>query len=72
VAMREECKNNQKNTKNCSCTYEPCSRKGYCCECVVYHRDMGELPACFFNKEFERSYDRSYENFVRMLKKGRG
>jgi hypothetical protein len=52
----------------CNCTYEPCERKGRCCECLHYHRQSGELPACFFNKEFEKTYDRSIENFIRMHK----
>ena len=36
------------NKAKCPCTYEPCSRKGKCCECVQYHRRNGELPGCFF------------------------
>lgn len=56
------------NKKYCNCTYEPCSKKYRCCECLHYHRKMGELPACFFNKEFEKTYDRSIENFIRMHK----
>ncbi|MDD3839379.1 MAG: DUF6485 family protein [Clostridia bacterium] len=57
-----EC-NKQANKKNCNCTY-PCSRKGLCCECVSYHRSMGQLPACFFPPEIEKTYDRSIERFV--------
>jgi hypothetical protein len=26
------------------------------------------LPACFFNAQFERSYDRSISNFIKMHK----
>lgn len=62
-----ECKK-QTNLKICNCTYEPCSRKGICCECLHYHRKNGELPACFFSKEAEASYDRSIENFIRDYK----
>lgn len=54
------------NLRNCNCSYEPCARKGKCCECLHYHRRHGELPGCFFKDEFERSYDRSLENFIRM------
>jgi hypothetical protein len=54
------------NKKYCNCTYESCSRKHHCCECLHYHRKNGELPACFFTKEYERTYDRSVENFIRM------
>ena len=55
------------NKKLCNCTYEPCSRKGRCCECVEYHRLMAELPACYFSKEQEATYDRSITAFYQML-----
>jgi len=58
-----EC-NIEKNKKNCICTYESCSRKGKCCECIIYHWRMGELPGCLFPPEVERTYDRSIEKFV--------
>jgi hypothetical protein len=61
-----------KNKAKCNCTYEPCPRKGICCECVSYHRDSGELPACFFSPEVERTYDRSIERFVALQQKKRG
>ncbi|ABP67879.1 hypothetical protein ELD05_04600 [Caldicellulosiruptor changbaiensis] len=54
-----------KNLSICTCTYEPCPRKGRCCECLHYHRKNGQLPACYFSKEAERTYDRSIENFIR-------
>ena len=54
----------ESNKAGCNCTY-PCNRKGICCECLSYHRSAGELPACWFSKEAERSYDRSVENFIR-------
>ena len=60
------CQNQAKNAGQCNCTYEPCPRKGVCCECIVYHRDSGELPACFFSKEVERTYDRSVRRFLAM------
>ena len=52
------------NAKTCSCTYDPCPRKGLCCDCVAYHRASGELPGCLFSKEAERTYDRSIEKFI--------
>ena len=58
-----ECKIGE-NRVRCNCTYEPCSRKGLCCECIIYHRESGELPACYFPAEIERSYDRSIERFI--------
>ena len=54
----------EKNMSICTCTYEPCSRKGKCCECVYYHRKNGEIPACFFSKDAERTYDRSIAHFI--------
>ncbi len=55
------------NKSNCNCTY-PCSRKGVCCECIAYHRKMGELPACYFPDDIEKGYDRSVDNFIRIYK----
>jgi hypothetical protein len=57
------------NRKHCNCTYEPCPRKGICCECIRYHQRMNELPACFFPDDVERTYDRSIRRFV-MLHSG--
>jgi hypothetical protein len=59
-----ECKV-QKNKNACNCSY-PCSRKGICCDCLNYHRNRDELPACFFSDTVERTYDRSRENFIQM------
>ncbi len=61
-----ECKHYQENLARCNCTYEPCSRKGYCCQCIAYHRQYGELPACFFPDDVERTYDRSIQRFVQL------
>ena len=65
-----EC-NLKANQARCNCTYEPCSRKGKCCECISYHLEMDELPACAFPPAVERSYDRSFGRFVEVVK-GRG
>jgi Domain of unknown function (DUF6485) len=66
-----ECKIEQ-NKSSCNCTYEPCSRKGICCECIAYHKRSGELPACYFPADVERSYDRSIERFIETFcKRGR-
>lgn len=56
----------QENLKNCPCTYPDCERKGMCCECLSYHLGRGELPACCFDEEAEKGYDRSIEHFVRL------
>ncbi len=60
------CKQDQ-NLNSCNCTYNPCSRKGICCECITYHVKSRELPACYFPADAERTYDRSFEHFVRLV-----
>jgi len=65
-----EC-NQQKNRSICNCTYEPCSRKGICCECIQYHLRIRELPACCFPVDVERTYDRSFARFVQLVNNGR-
>ncbi len=56
--MKRECPTAANRTR-CTCTYEPCSRKGVCCECIAYHRSLGEAPGCLFPTKDERSFDRS-------------
>ncbi|MGC8972533.1 MAG: DUF6485 family protein [bacterium] len=55
--------------KNCNCSYEPCPRKGLCCECIAYHRSHQELPACYFPDDVERTYDRSISRFISLYEK---
>jgi len=63
-----DCPNVKKNMEFCNCTYEPCPRKGTCCECIQYHRQMNQLPACFFSEKEERTYDRSIKRFAAAMK----
>ena len=65
-----ECKK-RADLQTCACTYEPCPRKGVCCECVTYHRANREIPGCLFDPEAERTYDRSFENFSASLKRNK-
>ncbi|HEC77407.1 MAG TPA: hypothetical protein ENI33_09180 [Thermoplasmatales archaeon] len=58
-----ECRK-EKNLRNCPCTWEYCDKKGICCECVKYHLNNNEMPACFFPPEVERTYDRSIKKFI--------
>jgi hypothetical protein len=58
-----ECRQD-KNKLKCTCTYEPCERKGICCDCIAYHWRSDELPGCLFSPEVERTYDRSVARFV--------
>lgn len=53
------CPQTERNRNACNCTYEPCSRKGRCCDCLHYHRRLGELPACYFDAAAEATFDRS-------------
>ena len=59
----------EQNKKKCNCTYKPCSRRGICCECIGYHWQSGELPACFFPDDVESTYDRSVEKFIETYQK---
>ncbi len=63
-----KCENYSKNMEMCNCSYEPCSRKGRCCECIAYHRRMNELPACYFPDNAEKTYDRSIRHFLKLNK----
>ena len=62
--MSAQCPNLIKNQKICNCTYEPCARKGKCCECIAYHKKFNELPACYFKPDEEKTYDRSISFFI--------
>ncbi len=52
------------NELPCACTYS-CERRQKCCECVAYHRDKGEIPGCFFSVAGEKTYDRSFQAFMK-------
>ena len=62
------CPNKKKNDSVCNCTYTGCARHGVCCECLAYHRCSGELPACYFDKNAEKTYDRSIENYLKNMR----
>ncbi|MBU1171241.1 MAG: cytosolic protein [Proteobacteria bacterium] len=61
-----ECKK-EKNLSACVCTYSSCPRKGVCCDCLSYHLKNRELPACCFTQEAEKTFDRSFEHFARLV-----
>lgn len=54
-----------KTIEHCTCTYTACDKRGNCCKCVLYHREKGQIPGCFFSAAGERTYDRSLRNFVK-------
>lgn len=56
------CENNKSIV--CTCTYS-CGRHGKCCECVKYHLDFGQFPACFFTEKMEKTYDRGFDALLK-------
>jgi hypothetical protein len=65
-----DCKKSQ-NLKICTCTYDPCPRKGVCCECIAYHLRSRQLPGCCFPAGAEATYDRSFQHFARLVGSGK-
>ncbi|MGA2496134.1 MAG: DUF6485 family protein [Tepidisphaeraceae bacterium] len=59
-----DCKK-ETNKHHCNCSYEPCGRKGICCDCLRYHLASRELPGCCFPDKAEATWDRSFEAFAR-------
>lgn len=68
MSQARECRI-ETNLARCNCSYEPCPRKGICCECLHYHRARGELPACFFPDDIEKTYDRSVGRFIAIARR---
>jgi hypothetical protein len=58
-----ECKK-EFNLTFCPCSWPDCPRKGICCECLRYHLEKNELPACCFDEAVEKTYDRSFKKFI--------
>lgn len=48
---------------SCPCT-AACAFHGKCCECIANHAP-DQFPACFFTKEGEATYDRSFEALLK-------
>ena len=66
-----QCPEKERDLKNCNCSYPGCGKKGKCCDCLRYHLGMRQLPACAFPNDVERSYDRSFANFARLVNEGK-
>ncbi|MDO4587684.1 MAG: DUF6485 family protein [Planctomycetia bacterium] len=64
-----DCKK-ESNLKRCSCSAS-CSRKGICCDCVAYHLSKRQVPGCFFDKDGEATWDRSFEHFAKLINEKR-
>jgi len=65
-----ECKKDT-NDKKCTCTYPGCPRHGVCCDCLQYHKKMRQLPGCFFPPDVEKTWERSFEAFAKLVEDGR-
>lgn len=61
----QTCKKSR-NMEYCNCSFS-CSNKGVCCDCLANHRAQGQLPACYFPNDMEKSGDRSINNFIRIV-----
>lgn len=55
---------------HCSCSFTSCEKHGNCCQCVVHHRNQGEVPGCFFTPAAERRGERSLSCLL--LDRGQG
>lgn len=64
-----DCPNQSENTKDCACTYASCDKRGKCCECIRSHLRRRELPGCCFPPDVEKTYDRSFEKFIKVWSK---
>ena len=60
----------KENISNCPCTYKGCSKKGKCCDCLKSHLIKRQLPACCFTKDAEKTNDRSFEHFIKLVNNG--
>lgn len=60
-----------RNMERCNCSYDPCSRKGVCCRCLESHLAQRELPGCCFPRDSERTWDRSFQHFARLVREGK-
>jgi len=55
------------NKAKCTCSYLSCNRRGFCCDCVQSHLTKRQLPGCVFPPDAEKTYDRSFEHFARLV-----
>ena len=62
-----ECKIKE-NKARCNCSYETCSTKGMCCECLQSHWKSGELPACFSQMILREHMTEVLRNLSRPIK----
>lgn len=65
------CAGKKINSERCTCTNTGCDKYGVCCECVAKHLAKRQVPGCFFDKEGEATWDRSFEHFAKLIEQGR-
>jgi hypothetical protein len=68
MRKQDQCPRVKINRSYCTCTFT-CDKHALCCECLHYHRQRGELPACYFTAEEEKTYNRSIEFFIQRRNK---
>lgn len=44
--LKKDCPSRDNIRKRCTCKNTTCPRWGICCECVFFHKEKGEKPAC--------------------------
>ncbi|NIA15209.1 MAG: cytosolic protein [Nitrospiraceae bacterium] len=59
------CPNESKNLARCNCSYPGCSKKSMCCECLHSHLASRQLPGCCFPDTVEKTFDRSFDAFIK-------
>jgi hypothetical protein len=64
--MKMDCKKD-KNQETCNCSHTECSNHGICCECIRYHLNLKQLPACCFPEEIAKTDERSFEKFCEIF-----
>ncbi len=42
----KECPNIESNKERCTCDHKDCPRYGMCCECIAFHKKLGQKPHC--------------------------
>jgi hypothetical protein len=64
IEMTARCEKLETNRRACNCSYGGCPRHGSCCDCIRYHLENRELPACAFPDDVEKTWDRSFKKFI--------
>lgn len=54
------------NYDSCPCPKVSCPNHGYCCKCVIKHKNTDSLPYCLFE---DNGGDKSNSNYYNKLKK---